>query len=101
MKDFVNKHTYCTCSLTKRAFNCNRWLAVDEADGKVCALLCHNFICINTCEAKSLEFGTIHHLSSVGKEGGGVTSFSGETEGGSVVAIIEFKRGDHRKLATN
>lgn len=71
MKDFANKHTYCTCSLTKRAFNCNRWLAVDEADGKVCALLCHNFICINTCEAKSLEFGTIHHLSSVGKEGGG------------------------------
>ena len=97
MKDFANKHTYCTCSLAKRVFNCNRWLAVDEADGEVCALLCHNFICINTCEAKSLEFGTIHHLSSVGR----VTSFSGETEGGSVVAIIEFKRGDHRKLATN
>ena len=54
MKDFANKHTYCTCSLAKRVFNCNRWLAVDEADGKVCLLLCHNFICINTCEAKSI-----------------------------------------------
>ena len=71
MKDFANKHTYCTCSLTKRAFNCNRWLAVDEADGKVCALLCHNFICINTCEAKSLEFWYHSPFIVCGEGGGG------------------------------
>ena len=36
-----------------------------------------------------------------GGAGGGITSFSGEAEGGSVVAFIEFKRGEYRKLAAN
>ena len=36
-----------------------------------------------------------------GRSGGGVTSFSGEADGGSVVAFIEFKRGKYRKLAAN
>ena len=93
-KKFANKHTYCTCSLAKRVFNCNRWLAVDEADGKVCVLLCHNFICINTCEAKSIIIWYHSPFIVCGGGAGGKHIILRGSRGGSVVAFIEFKRGN-------